>query len=206
MKGYPEAVSRLIDAFARLPGIGRRSAERLAFHVLREGNDEAIALAHAITDAKTKVSHCPICWNISDQGRCAICSDTSREASIVLVVEQPKDVLAIEKTRSFRGIYHVLLGRLDPLAGVGPEGIVLEPLLARIDDATKNAQSVVVEELVLGMNPDLEGDTTALWIAREASKRGVRVTRLARGLASGSQLDLANPGVIADAIAGRTGV
>ncbi len=206
MKGYPEAVSRLIDAFARLPGIGRRSAERLAFHVLRESNDEADALAHAIMDAKTKIAHCPICWNICDATHCSICSDARREAAIVLVVEQPKDVLAIEKAGSFRGIYHVLLGRLDPLAGVGPEGIVLQPLLARLDDSTKNAQSVAVEELVLGMNPDLEGDTTALWIAREASKRGVRVTRLARGLASGSQLDLANPGVIADAIAGRTGL
>ncbi len=206
MKGYPEAVSRLIDAFARLPGIGRRSAERLAFHVLRESPADADALAEAIKDAKTKISHCPICWNICDDKQCGICSDARREASIVLVVEQPKDVLAIEKAGSFRGIYHVLLGRLDPLAGVGPEGIVLQPLLARLDDATKNAQSVAVEELVLGMNPDLEGDTTALWIAREAGKRGVRVTRLARGLASGSQIDLANPGVIADAIAGRTGL
>ena len=206
MKGYPESVSRLIDAFARLPGIGRRSAERLAFLVLRESSQEAMSLAQAITDAKTRIVHCPTCWNICDDLHCEICSDPRREASIVLVVEQPKDVLAIEKTGSFRGIYHVLLGRLDPLAGVGPEGIVLEPLLARIDDPSKNAQQVKIEELVLGMNPDLEGDTTALWIAREATKRGVRVTRLARGLASGSQLDLANPGVIADAIAGRTGI
>ena len=132
MKGYPESVSRLIDAFARLPGIGRRSAERLAFHVLRESSQEAMSLAQAITDAKTRIVHCPTCWNICDDLHCEICSDPRREASIVLVVEQPKDVLAIEKTGSFRGIYHVLLGRLDPLAGVGPEGIVLEPLLARV--------------------------------------------------------------------------
>jgi len=122
----------------------------------------------------------------------------------VLVVEQPKDLLVMEKTGLFRGVYHVLLGRLDPLGGVGPDAITLDALLARLDHPAKNARSTPVSELILGLNPDLEGDTTALWIAREAGERGVRSTRLARGLPSGSQLEFANPAVIGDALKGRT--
>ena len=173
MKGYPESVSRLIDAFARLPGIGRRSAERLAFHVLRESSQEAMSLAQAITDAKTRIVHCPTCWNICDDLHCEICSDPRREASIVLVVEQPKDVLAIEKTGSFRGIYHVLLGRLDPLAGVGPEGIVLEPLLARIEEKAGHGAGKV--RLHAGATP------RSRWRLAPALRRPLRA-RLGLGL------------------------
>ncbi|MCE2885312.1 MAG: recombination mediator RecR [Planctomycetaceae bacterium] len=201
---YPESVRRLIEAFAAMPGIGRRSAERLAFHVLRQPASEAMELARAVEAVKKTVKHCGVCWSLADNDPCPICADPRRDASTVLVVEQPKDMLALEKTGLYRGVYHVLLGRLDPLAGVGPEGITLSTLIARIEDPTKNARGAQVTEIILGLNPDLEGDTTALWIAREAGERGVRSTRLARGLPSGSQLEFANPAVLGDALKGRT--
>ncbi|MFM7134310.1 MAG: recombination mediator RecR [Planctomycetota bacterium] len=201
---YPESVRRLIDAFAAMPGIGRRSAERLAFHVLRQSPDEALGLARAVEDVKRKVKHCGVCWSLSDSDPCPICGDPRRDAATVLVLEQPRDLLVMEKTGLFRGVYHVLLGRLDPLGGVGPEAITLDGLIARLDDPARNARGVRVEELILGLNPDLEGDTTALWIAREAGERGIRTTRLARGLPSGSQIEFANPAVLGDALKGRT--
>jgi recombination protein RecR len=201
---YPESVRRLIDAFAAMPGIGRRSAERLAFHVLRQSPDEALGLARAVEDVKRKVKHCGVCWSLSDSDPCPICADPRRDASTVLVLEQPRDLLVMEKTGLFRGVYHVLLGRLDPLGGVGPDAITLDGLIARLDDPARNARGVRVEELILGLNPDLEGDTTALWIAREAGERGIRTTRLARGLPSGSQIEFANPAVLGDALKGRT--
>jgi recombination protein RecR len=201
---YPESVRRLIEAFAAMPGIGRRSAERLAFHVLRQPASEAMELARAVEAVKKTVKHCGVCWSLADNDPCPICADPRRDASTVLVVEQPKDMLALEKTGLYRGVYHVLLGRLDPLAGIGPEGITLSTLIARIEDPSKNARGTAVGEIILGLNPDLEGDTTALWIAREAGERGVRSTRLARGLPSGSQLEFANPAVLGDALKGRT--
>ncbi len=201
---YPESVRRLIDAFAGMPGIGRRSAERLAFHVLRQPPAEALELARAVEDVKRKVKHCSICWSLADSDPCPICADMRRDASLVLVVEQPKDLLVMEKTGLFRGVYHVLLGRLDPLGGVGPDAITVDALVKRMEDPAKNARGVAVSEIILGLNPDLEGDTTALWIAREAGERGVRSTRLARGLPSGSQIEFANPAVLGDALKGRT--
>ena len=201
---YPESVRRLIDAFAGMPGIGRRSAERLAFHVLRQPPAEALELARAVEDVKRKVKHCSICWSLADSDPCPICADMRRDASLVLVVEQPKDLLVMEKTGLFRGVYHVLLGRLDPLGGVGPDAITVDALVKRMEDPAKNARGVAVSEVILGLNPDLEGDTTALWIAREAGERGVRSTRLARGLPSGSQIEFANPAVLGDALKGRT--
>ena len=201
---YPESVRRLIDAFAGMPGIGRRSAERLAFHVLRQSPSEALELARAVEDVKRKVKHCSVCWSLADNDPCPICADPRRDASTVLVVEQPKDLLVMEKTGLFRGVYHVLLGRLDPLGGVGPEAITLDALIKRLERPEANARGAAVVEIILGLNPDLEGDTTALWIAREAGERGIRSTRLARGLPSGSQLEFANPAVLGDALKGRT--
>ncbi len=201
---YPDSVRRLIDAFAAMPGIGRRSAERLAFHVLRQSSEEALQLARAVADVKKQVKHCSICWSLADADPCPICSDPRRDASTVLVVEQPKDLLVMEKTGLFRGVYHVLLGRLDPLAGMGPDSITLDALLARLDHPEKNSRATAVSEVILALNPDLEGDTTALWIAREAGERDIRSTRLARGLPSGSQLEFANPAVLGDALKGRT--
>ncbi|RLS97291.1 MAG: recombination protein RecR [Planctomycetota bacterium] len=201
---YPDSVRRLIEAFAAMPGIGRRTAERLAFHVLRQSPEEALELARAVQDVKKQVKHCSICWSLADADPCPICKDPRRDATTVLVVEQPKDLLVMEKTGLYRGVYHVLLGRLDPLGGMGPESITIDALLVRLDQPARNSRGEAVTEIILGLNPDLEGDTTALWIAREAGERGIRSTRLARGLPSGSQLEFANPAVIGDALKGRT--
>jgi len=199
----PAVVQRLIDEFAKMPGIGRRSAERLAFFVLKSEEREALGLAEAIADVKRRVRHCSICRNLTDTDPCAICADPRRDASQVLVVEQPKDLLTLEGTGLYRGVYHVLLGRLDPLDGVGPESLTTAALLGRLDDPSRNARGVKVTELILGLNPDMEGDSTALWLAEEAKRRGIATSRLARGLPTGSQLEYANPAVLADAIAGR---
>lgn len=200
---YPATVDRLIDEFARLPGIGRRTAERLAFHVLKSAPDEAAALADAIGAMKKSVRHCSICFNLTEADPCPICADARREHAKVMVVEQPRDLIALEQTGMFRGGYHVLLGRLSPLEGVGPGDLTVGRLLERMDDAESNACSVKIEELILGLNPTLEGDGTALLLAEEARARGVRVTRLARGLPAGSTLEYANKAVLADAISGR---
>lgn len=206
MPAYPESVDRLIAAFATLPGIGRRSAERLAFHILKSSTDEAMRLAKAVEDVKRKVRHCGICFNLADRDPCAICADERRDASTVLVVEQPKDLITLEQTGMYRGVYHVLLGRLDPLDGVGPDSLTFAQLLKRIDDPSSNCRSVRVAEVILGLNPDMEGDTTALHLAELLSTRPVRVTRLARGLPSGSQIEYASKAVLADAIQGRQGM
>ena len=200
---YPESVVRLIEEFSKLPGIGRRSAERLAFHVLKSSKEEARRFSTAIEDVKRLVRHCGVCWNLADDDPCRICADERRDASTVLVVEQPKDLIALEQTGMYRGVYHVLLGRLDPLDGVGPETLTMAGLLDRIDDPARNARGIAVAEVILGLNPDMEGDGTALHLADLASKRGVRVSRLARGLPSGSQIEFASPAMLADAIAER---
>ncbi|MHC4832812.1 MAG: recombination mediator RecR [Planctomycetota bacterium] len=200
---YPESVVRLIEEFSKLPGIGRRSAERLAFHVLKSSKEEARRFSTAIEDVKRLVRHCGVCWNLADDDPCRICADERRDASTVLVVEQPKDLIALEQTGMYRGVYHVLLGRLDPLDGVGPETLTMAGLLDRIDDPARNARGITVAEVILGLNPDMEGDGTALHLADLASKRGVRVSRLARGLPSGSQIEFASPAMLADAIAER---
>ncbi|MSR28335.1 MAG: recombination protein RecR [Phycisphaerales bacterium] len=200
---YPDSVNRLVDAFATLPGIGRRTAQRLAFWVLKASKDEAGALAEAITRVKSSVHHCPICWNIADQSPCRICADASRDASVIMVVEQPKDLVNLEQTGMFRGIYHVLMGRLDPLDGVGPDSITAGDLLARVSDPSRNARGTAVSEVVLALNPDMEGDTTGLYIAELLSSTKIQVTRLARGLPSGSQIEFANRAALSDAIALR---
>jgi recombination protein RecR len=199
----PESVRRLIDEFAALPGIGRRSAERLAFWVLKSSKEEAMRLADAIAIVKKSVRHCSICWNLTDADPCPICASLERDASSVLVVEQPKDLITLEQIGMYKGVYHVLLGRLDPLDGVGPESLTVKGLLERLETPAKNARGIAVKELILGLNPDMEGDSTSLWLAEEARRRRVHVTRLARGLPSGSQIEYANPAVLADAIAGR---
>lgn len=200
---YPDSVERLVAEFAKMPGIGRRSAERLAFHVLKSGRDDALRLARAIADVKEKVRHCSICWNLADDDPCPVCRSPVRDASVVLVVEQPRDLIVLEQTAMYRGTYHVLLGRLSPLDGVGPDALTMASLLERVTDSSRNARGVAVKEVILGLNPDLEGDTTALHLAEALVRSGVKVTRLARGLPSGSQLEYANRAVLADALEGR---
>jgi recombination protein RecR len=198
MSGFSGALDRLTEAFGRLPGIGAKSAERLAHHILKCPGEEALALAEAIRDAKEQVCHCQRCFHLTESGEplCAVCRDPARDASLVCVVEQPRDVLALERSSAFRGVYHVLLGRLAPLQGMGPEQLTLDALDARV-------RSGEVREVILATNPNLEGDGTALLVANRLADSGVPVTRLARGLASGSVLEFANREMLADAINGR---
>lgn len=200
---YPPPVERLIHELARLPGIGRRSAERLAFHLLKASKDDALALARAVTDLKQQVRHCTVCYNLTDTDPCAICADPRRERDRVLVVEQPKDLIAIEQTGMFRGVYHILMGRLSPLDGIEPEDLTIAALLARVRDPAQNAGGVPVAEVILGLNPTLEGDGTAMYLHDELEGTGVEITRLARGLPAGGSLEYANKAVLADAIEGR---
>lgn len=201
--GHPEPVERLIGEFTKLPGIGRRSAERMAFYLLKSPPDEANRLSQAVADIKRLVRPCAVCLNLSDAEVCRICSDPDRDASTVLVVEQPRDLIGIEQAGTYRGVYHVLMGRLDPLGGVEPGDLAVAQLLERIDDPASNSRGTRVREVILGLNPNLEGDTTALYLAEQLAARDVKVTRLARGLPSGSQLEFASTAVLADAIAGR---
>lgn len=201
--GYPECVVRLIEEFGALPGIGRRTAERLAFYVLKSSEPDALRLAQAIQDVKRRIRHCSVCWNLTDADPCAVCSNVHRDAGQVLVVEQPKDLISLEQAGMYRGVYHVLMGRVDPLDGVGADALTLPDLLRRIDTPATNCRGVAVREVILGMNPDMEGDTTGLQIAAEVQRRGVKVTRLARGLPAGGQIEFASKAVLADAIACR---
>ena len=199
----PEPVTRLVHELSQLPGVGRRTAERLAFHLLKADREAAMRLSKAIADVKTDVRHCGVCWNLTDDDPCAICSDSRRDASMVMVVEQPKDLWNLEQTGMFHGVYHILMGRLSPLEGVGPDSLTVNDLLRRISDPTKNAQGVKVTEVILALNPDMEGDSTGLFLADPLQSLGVNVTRLARGLPAGSQIEFANRAALADAIAGR---
>lgn len=209
---YPESVTRLIDELAKLPGIGRRSAERLAFHILKTPKDQALALARAVSDVKQSVRHCRVCYNLADAGPdspslCTVCNDPARDRSLIMVVEQPKDLIALEHTGVFRGIYHVLMGRISPLEGVTPGDLTLHDLFRRIDDPAANAGNVPVREIVLALNPTFESDGTALFIASElAARNSVKLTRLARGVPSGAQLEYASKAVLIDAIEGRRSV
>jgi recombination protein RecR len=214
-RAYPKAVDRLIAELAHLPGIGRRSAERLAFYLLKEDASIALSLAQAVTDVKQTVRNCSVCSNLTDavpgeRAVCSICADPRRDRATVLVVEQPKDLISLEQAGSYRGLYHVLMGRLSPLDGIGPAELTVSQLLDRITNSASNPGGIAVREVILGTNPTVEGDGTSLFLAeqvRAASAKlaatgrpGVTVTRLARGLPAGSQLEFANKAVLADAI------
>ncbi|MEE2719552.1 MAG: recombination mediator RecR [Planctomycetota bacterium] len=201
--GYPEPVERLIESFERLPGIGRRTATRLAFHVLKGSREEARTFSRAIEDTKERVACCSICYQLTETDPCEICTDARRDASTILVVEQPRDLMSIESTGIYTGVYHVLTGRIDPLAGVEPTDLTVGALFDRIEDPARNSRGVEVREVILGLNPTLEGDSTSLYLAEELARRGIRTSRLARGLPSGTQLEYASAAVLADAIEGR---
>lgn len=189
-------INRLIDAFANLPSIGKKSAERLAYHVLKMPNEEAIEFAESIRAVKENLKPCKTCFNLSESEECDICKDPRRDQNVLCVVEQVRDLLAIEQAGSFRGLYHVLQGRLSPLDGVGPEKLSIDTLVTRLKEG-------VIREVIMGTTPNVEGDGTALAIATRLAGLPVTITRLARGLTVGASLEQANRDMLADAIASR---
>jgi len=189
-------VARLIDELAKLPGIGRKSAERVAYHILRVHKSEALSLADAIRDVRENVRYCKICFNLSEDEVCPICQDPKRDRSLLCVVEQPRDLMALEQAGTFRGLYHVLLGRISPLEGIGPDQLTIDQLVQRVAEGE-------LKEIVMATNPTVEGDGTALHISNLLAEYPVEMTRLARGITSGSILEYTNKEILADALAGR---
>jgi recombination protein RecR len=193
---YTETLNRLIEEFGKLPGIGPKSAERLAFYLLKAPPAEAMKLADAIRDLKQKIIRCEICYNLSEQSVCQICSDPRRDKSIICVVEQPKDVISLEKTGACKWVYHVLGGHIAPLDGVEPGDLTIKQLVERVYAGN-------VKELIMATNPNMAGDGTALYISSLLRSSDVKITRLARGLPTGSTIEYASGKMLADAIIGR---
>ncbi len=196
MAELTQSVTRLIEEFAKLPGIGKKSAERLAYHILRLHRNEALALADAIRAVKDSIQHCRKCYNLAEGEECAICRDLSRQQDLLCVVEQPRDLMALEQAGVYRGLYHVLLGRLAPLEGITAEQLTIDALVRRVKEGG-------FKEVIMATNPTTEGDGTALYISNLLSGLPVRITRLARGITSGSMLEYANREILADALSGR---
>jgi len=191
-----ESIEQLAEQFAQLPGIGRKTAHRLALYVLKMSRDEVVSMAKALVNVKDKVRYCTICSNITETDPCAICSNTKRERSFICVVEEPHDVLAIEKTNEFKGLYHVLGGALSPLDGIGPDELKIKELLQRLSTST-------IEEIILALNPNVEGETTTLYLSRLLKPLGIKITRIARGLPVGSDLEFADEATLSRAFEGR---
>ncbi len=196
MAQITESVGKVIDEFAKLPGIGRKSAERLAYHILRVHRSEALALADAIRNVRENVRYCKTCFNLSEGEQCLVCLDSRRDQTQLCVVEQPRDLIAMEQAGAFRGLYHVLLGRIAPLDGVGPDQLTIEPLVERVRQGT-------IREVIMATNPTVEGDGTALYITNLLAPFEVETTRLARGITTGSILEYTNKEILADAMSGR---
>ncbi|EJT8159523.1 recombination protein RecR [Listeria monocytogenes] len=193
---YPEPITKLIDSFMKLPGIGPKSAARLAFYVLDMKEDDVLDFAKALVDAKRNLSFCSVCGHITDKDPCYICADTSRDRSIICVVQESKDVIAMEKMRDFHGLYHVLHGTISPMDGIGPEDINIPDLLKRLQDDT-------IEEVILATNPNVEGEATAMYISRLLKPSGIKVTRIAHGLPVGGDLEYADEVTLSKAMEGR---
>jgi recombination protein RecR len=193
---YPEPIAKLIEGFTKLPGIGPKTATRLAFFVLNMKEDDVMDLARALVNAKRNLHYCSKCQNITDVDPCYICSDKSRDVSCICVVQEPKDLIAMEKTREFHGAYHVLHGAISPMDGVGPEDIRLPELLTRLKDEQ-------VTELILATNPNIEGEATAMYISRLIKPFGIKVTRIAHGLPVGGDLEYADEVTLTKALEGR---
>ena len=194
-----ESVEQLAEQFAQLPGIGRKTAHRLALYVLKMSRDEVVTMAKALVNVKDKVRYCSVCSNITESDPCAICSNTKRERSFICVVEEPHDVIAIEKTHEFKGLYHVLGGALSPLDGIGPDDLKIKELLQRFSNAT-------IEEVILALNPNVEGEATTLYLSRLLKPLGMKITRIARGLPVGSDLEFADEATLSRALEGRIAV
>ena len=189
-------MNQLVTRLSRLPGIGKRSAERIAFYLLKQPIEESLELSAAIADLKNRTKHCSVCFNLTESDPCSICADEKRDRSIVLVVEQPSDLLTIESAGLFHGVYHVLMGRLTPLENIGPGDLNIASLMDRV-------KAGGVREVVLGTNPTFEGDGTALYLTGQLTRFSVKVTRLARGLPTGANLGALSKAVLADALQGR---
>ncbi|HEY79678.1 MAG TPA: recombination protein RecR [Anaerolineae bacterium] len=196
MHGVAEPIQRLIEAFERLPGIGPKSASRIAFHLLRAPDEQVQELADAIASLKESIVYCSRCQNLSQMDPCAICSDPARDQHLVCVVEDPLDVVAIERTGAFKGLYHVLHGAINPVEGVGPEDLRVDALLERLEGEP-------IDEIIIATNPNMEGEATAMYLARLFHPKGVRVTRLARGLPVGGDLEYADEVTLSRALEGR---
>lgn len=196
MRPVPKSVERLIEELNRLPGIGPKTASRLTFYLLRSSREQAQALADAVGQLHDKVVTCSVCFNIAETNPCPICGDTQRDRSLICVVEEPLDVLAIERTRAYDGLYHVLHGAISPLEGVGPEDLKIAELLQRL-------RRHPAEEIILATNPNLEGESTAMYISRQLAPLGVRATRLAHGLPMGADLEYADEVTLTRALEGR---
>jgi recombination protein RecR len=192
----PEPVNRLIEAFAQLPGIGPKSASRLTFYLLRRPAEQAEALASALVDLKQKTTFCRVCFNITVENPCPICQDEGRDRAMICVVEEPLDVLAIDRTGEYRGLYHVLHGAISPVEGIGPDELRINELVARL-------RREPVQEVLLATNPNLEGEATAMYLARVLESLGARITRLARGLPVGGDLEYADAVTLGRALEGR---
>ncbi|MBQ3211579.1 MAG: recombination protein RecR [Oscillospiraceae bacterium] len=197
MSFFPASLENLIDKFAALPGIGRKSAQRLAFYLLSQSEDEAKSFAEAIIEAKSSVHCCKVCQNLTEGELCQICASDRRDRSIICVVSEPRDVLSIERGREYNGTYHVLHGALSPMSHIGPEDIKIKELLVRISQED-------VEEVIMATNPDTEGEATAMYISRLLKPFNIKVTRLAYGIPVGSNLEFADDATLSRAIMGRT--
>jgi len=196
MAVYAAPVQDLIDELGRLPGIGPKSAQRIAFHLLKLSKEDALRLARSISEVKDKVSFCRRCFNIAEGEECGICSDARRETTVLCVVEEPRDIVAVEKTGEFRGRYHVLQGAISPIEGVGPEQLRVRELLARIEPEA-------IEEIILCTNPNLEGEATAMYLGRLIKPLGIKVTRIASGMPVGGDLEYADELTLGRALEGR---
>ncbi len=193
---YTESLNKLIEEFSQLPGIGNKTAERLAFYILKAQRQKAMALAKAIEDVKNKIKRCEICYNLSEDKICKICSDTRRDKSLICVVEQPKDIINLEKTQACKWVYHVLGGHIAPLDGIEPHDLTIDALIDRVKTGE-------VQEVIMATNPNMAGDGTSLYISSLLKQTEVKITRLARGLATGTTIEYASGKMLADAITGR---
>lgn len=196
MRGYAKPLNRLISELSKLPGIGGKTAQRLAFYILSLSNEEAQTLAESITYAKENMKYCSVCGNLTDNDPCEICSDTTRDRNVICVVESPKDVTAMERLREYHGLYHVLNGAISPMDGIGPEDINLRSLIVRLQENDVN-------EVILATNPTIEGEATAMYIARLVKPSGIKVSRIAHGLPVGGDLEYADEATLSKAMEGR---
>lgn len=197
MKQYPRPLARLINELSKLPGIGGKTAQRLAFHVLSLSDKEAAALAEAITAAKSSLHYCSICGNLTDEDPCSICCDESRDRTVICVVETPQDVMAMERVREYTGLYHVLHGTISPMDGIGPNDINIKSLIVRL------RENESVGEIIIATNPNIEGEATAMYISRLLKDSGIKVTRIAHGIPVGGDLEYADEVTLLKAIEGR---